>query len=63
MDHYTAERLFLEHRRRVSEAAERHSRLAPATLPRRPALTWLAASLRSAADRIDGGREPVSAAS
>lgn len=60
MDHYTAEKLFLERRRAVEEAAERRARLAPpaaaAALPR----VWVAGRLRALADRLDGrpGDEP-----
>jgi hypothetical protein len=52
MDHYTAEKLYLERGRRVAEAAERRARLRPASA-RRPARTWLAWRLRRLADRLD----------
>jgi hypothetical protein len=54
MDHYTAERLFIERQRLLVEAAERRQRLIPDPGRSSPARVWLAGRLRAAADRIDG---------
>ena len=53
MDHYTAERLFLERQRELMDAAERRARLAPASA-QRPVRVWVAGHLRTMADRLDG---------
>ena len=54
MDHYTAERLLLERHREMANAAERRARLAPPTEARPLMRLWMAARLRSMADRLDG---------
>ncbi len=53
MDHYTAERLLLERHREMVMAAERRSRMAP-PVAGPPMRVWMAALLRSMADRLDG---------
>jgi hypothetical protein len=53
MDHYTAERLLMERHREMARAAELRARLAP-PMGGAPARLWLAARLRSMADRLDG---------
>jgi hypothetical protein len=52
MDHYSAERWILERQRSMEQAAERRARLTPSTSL--PARAWMAAHLRSLADRLDG---------
>jgi hypothetical protein len=55
VDHYTAERLFLERQRELAAAAARHSlHQAERSAMPAPARAWLARRLRAAADRIDG---------
>jgi hypothetical protein len=53
MDHYTAERLLLQRHQEMAKAAERRARLAPA-YPAPVMRLWMAARLRSVADRLDG---------
>jgi len=53
MDHYTSERLLLERHREMVRAAERRARMAPASADA-PVRVWMAARLRSMADRLDG---------
>ena len=53
MDHYTSERLLLERNREIARTAERHARLAP-PVAGTPVRVWMAAGLRSMADRLDG---------
>jgi hypothetical protein len=53
MDHYTAERLLMERHREMVRAAELRARLAP-PVRSAPARVWMAARLRSLADRLDG---------
>ena len=53
MDHYTAERLLLERHREIARAAERRARMAP-PVAGPPMRVWMAARLRSMADRLDG---------
>ena len=53
MDHYTAERLLLEGYREMARAAERRARLTPASQPAPELRVWMAARLRSMADRLD----------
>ena len=54
MDHYTAERLLLERQREMVTAAERRERLLPGGHDGPAMRVWMAARLRSAADRLDG---------
>ncbi len=53
MDLYTSERLLLERHREMARAAERRARLAPPAAGA-PVRVWMAARLRSMADRLDG---------
>jgi hypothetical protein len=53
MDHYTPERLLMERHREMVRAAELRARLAP-PVRGTPARVWMAARLRSLADRLDG---------
>jgi len=54
MDHYTAERLLLERQREMANVAERRARLRPPTHDGPVMRVWMAARLRSMADRLDG---------
>jgi hypothetical protein len=53
MDLYTSERLLLARHRAMARAAERRARLTP-PVAGTPVRVWMAARLRSMADRLDG---------
>ena len=53
MDHYTAERLLLERQREMASIAERRARLARRGDDEPAIRVWMAARLRSMADRLD----------
>ena len=53
MDLYTSERLLLDRHREMARAAERRARMAPPSAAA-PVRVWMAARLRSMADRLDG---------
>jgi len=54
MDHYTAERLLMDRQRDMATAAERRARLDPTVAGGPVMRVWMAARLRSMADRLDG---------